>query len=229
MKNIVNYRVFIIVLLIMAYACKKENQKYSCDENINEWVIQNKSTIDTLTRGYFITLPIDYQVAAFNYLSHSQKVELWQSKLALLLNQSYYNELAKSSIRDLQELVCVDLYNGTVSISDGDIWSIMDMSGLDSLTMIIDFSTLFTYDELEYYVDNYEQIHNDWFGENYELRKPEPRPKCMCRWNITCGLFNHGLCEEGYDDCTPGWGCGWFFAEPCDGRCDSNPFQYNPQ
>lgn len=217
-----------VILMIIQYSCDKSIEKYSCDESINEWVIQNKSDIDTMSRAYFIKLPLDYQVAAFNYLNHSQKVDLWQSKLSLLLSQEYYNEQAKSSIRTLQSLVCEDLYNGSLNFSESIIWNIMNESGLDSISVVIDFATLFTYDELESYIENYDQIHYEWFGEDYEIRAPEPRPKCMCRWNITCGIMNHGLCEDGWENCTAtSYGCGWFGMESCGGRCDGNPFQHD--
>jgi uncharacterized CHY-type Zn-finger protein len=222
--NSIYFSITAIIILLVFYSCNKEYQKYSCDETINKWVIQNKSTLDTIGREYIITLPIDYQIAAFNYLSHSHKVDLWNSKIDLVLNQPYYNEQNRILIRQIQEFITEDLYNGMIDVPEDLIWCLMYESGIDSANIFIDFATLFTYEEFEYYVANYEEIMYEWFGENYEIRAAPP--KCMCNWNVTCSMMGHGTCEEGYQNCAAtSWGCGYLWSSPCEGRCDNNPFQ----
>lgn len=66
-------------------SCKKEaGLKYSCDENIHQFVSQHLDTWEGIALEGINMYGIDTQRAIFNAISDENKAELWREKIAYI-------------------------------------------------------------------------------------------------------------------------------------------------
>lgn len=231
-----NNNIFILlaVLAVATTSCRKETEKkvYSCDEELNSWIHQYKSSLDSISREQLVTLPVSYQIPIYLSLSSERKAEIWKSKIDKILSEpSSYSTQSIMEINQFKTLLDSDFFdpesNDSLLIIDF-INGIFANSTIDTLSVVIDFASLFTYDEALQFISRQDSIDFSWLPGDLQINAPGgPKPDCICRWNLTCGFLNHGHCKKNSDDCKVVAGCGWFLQENCTGRCSEDPFNIN--
>ena len=71
--------ILIIVLTASILSCTEE-KVYSCNEDVNEWVISNLSSVKEMSRTDWIKLDDIQKQAVYNAFSPEQKVKFWEEK-----------------------------------------------------------------------------------------------------------------------------------------------------
>lgn len=105
---------------------------------------------------------------------------------------------------------------------------------MDTADYIINFCTISTAEEIEYYINNFESIDYSWlpnhkFVTGQVESKAAELPDCYCRWNQYCDGFwpddecRHGRCS------TVSTGCGFLNLMSCKGLCPFLESQKPPQ
>jgi hypothetical protein len=223
-----------IIAVFFTYTCQKEPEKevYSCDEELNSWIHQYKSSLDSISREQIVTLPVSYQVPIYLALSPERKAQVWNSKIEKILAEPHsYSTQSIADINQLKTQLDEDFFdpqsNDSLLIVTF-INGIFANSSVDTLSVVIDFASLFTYDEALQFISRQDSIDFSWLPGDLQINAPGgPNPNCICRWNLTCGFLNHGHCKKNSDDCKVVAGCGWFLQENCTGRCSEDPFNIN--
>ncbi|MBQ9163992.1 MAG: bacteriocin fulvocin C-related protein [Bacteroidaceae bacterium] len=65
---------------LLLISCSQDDEIYSCDEDIDKWVKENKSFIQTLNRSQWYELSYDVLHASYIAFTQSQKIEFWKEK-----------------------------------------------------------------------------------------------------------------------------------------------------
>ena len=70
-----------LALPFVASSCTQEEEMYSCNPEVDNWVKENKDLIRRMTRSQWCEL--DYQVSTASYtaFTQSQKIDFWMEKL----------------------------------------------------------------------------------------------------------------------------------------------------
>lgn len=230
MKNIVY---FIAIFIIAASCNKSEQQTYSCNKDLNDWVTTHKDGVADITRDQFVTLPTTYQKAVFKSFTKEKKTSLWHEKLDILLESDYYNEDFKRKIEELKTFVEPDIYDFDIGEKPDDyildyldVWE-QDVLGIyepDTVIFSINFTTLMTLEEFDYYIDNYDTFDYSWLEGGDEIEAPDRLPggdgTCTCIYDIFCSIFMDVDCTEGLNGCSASWDCGVAGGSECTGQCD---------
>ena len=231
MKNIFY---FFLVFIIASSCNKKEQPNYSCNKDLNDWVTTYKDGVADITREQFVTLPIAYQRAVFVSFTKEKKANFWHEKLDILLGSDYFNEDFKSKIDELKSFVEPDIYDFDTGEKPDDYildyldgWE-QDVLGIyetDTVMFSINFTTLMTTDEFDYYIENYDTFDYSWLVGGDEIEGPESRPgggdgSCTCIYSIWCSIFMNVSCVDGLNGCTSAWNCGVAGGSECTGQCD---------
>lgn len=229
--------IYLITLLVIFTSCEKEQNDYSCNENVNNWVTKYKSDIVNLTRTQITSLPINYQRGILRSLSPNRKAELWQEKLTILLENNSYNPEYRNRIIDLLSFVKAENYNFKFGEKPNEEvlqfieeWEkdILLNFEQDIVLFQIQFCSLYTIEEYNFYSENHENIDYSWLKGSSEIiqlnqynnRSPgggSSNGTCSCSYSISCGLFTD--CESG--GCSASWDCGVSGSSKCDGICDN--------
>lgn len=69
------------LFLLVIVSCTQDNEVYSCNQEINNWVKENKTYIQTLTRSQWCELRPSVSRPAYIAFTPSQKVRFWKEKI----------------------------------------------------------------------------------------------------------------------------------------------------
>lgn len=102
MKQILSTLALVLFILI---SCNQEEEiLYSCNNEINEWVINNKTAIQQMNRHDLLKLSKSKMRAAYNAFTPEQKIKFWESSIddALKLN---WSEEEKAHIQKVRQFI----------------------------------------------------------------------------------------------------------------------------
>ncbi|HEY9114685.1 MAG TPA: bacteriocin fulvocin C-related protein [Bacteroidales bacterium] len=231
-KTVIFFWVFVLFMFFFQ-SCKKEN-KYSCSQDINDWVTTYKSGFADITREQLASLPIGYQIAVYRSFSSLKKYEIWNEKLNLVKTQEW-DELMQNKINELDNVLKPEIFTNddgsnqkeiVLTILDNWQTSVLGELRMDSLDYFISFYTIMTEDEISMLVNNPEAIDYSWLKGGDEITM-EPGPggggahDCVCSWSMGCSIFMNSACDETIT-CNQVDGCGFFFLYKCKGMCEEN-------
>ena len=93
MKKIKFKNYYLLILLItLSFSSCSEETCYSCDDTLNEWVIENKTLIESFNRSELIQLELNKQKAAYRVLSSEKRKEIWLDKILYVKENQLSNE-----------------------------------------------------------------------------------------------------------------------------------------
>jgi len=221
MKKLI-YLFGLSMVLLMSSCSQDDEMTYCCNEEINNFIVENLGEIQKMTRGEWLNSAEEMKAPIFGAFSSEQKIEFWREKLTetLLLD---WNDLEAEHIRKLLEFV---------ENPDNFIYFNVHESKSEEE---IEYFEIFMYKWTEYAYDvlnwNKQQIGAiiasgnrliDTKGRllvnNVKRVKSVSENKCNC--NITViGDFCSGsaTCED--TDCEEVPYCGIFLLQMCNGEC----------
>lgn len=214
MKNLLSFVILFLSLMTVISSCKKDpTPNYSCDPEINKFVIAHKGAWDTLTRSELARYdPYAVQVAIYRSLSPKRKAEMWIEKLDSVLLDSWTQE-QDSAIKHWKNSIdsCFfhpDSLGSSVRKAEEWLYDALNDLNIDSSIVWSNFCNLAT-------VYDWTVAAPPGGGNDND---------CRCRWDWMCYALNFGECVDDLNDCEHTTeGCGWFNIQNCTGLCDEEP------
>ena len=209
---------FMLVLttLVLTSCSKEDNILYSCNEDINEWVIKNKEMINKMNRSDLLKMNTAQMRAAYRAFTQKQKIQYWESSLeeSMLLD---WSEAEVLHIKKVKEFI-----KSHTHFFRGEP---LEEEELDELE-------IFFYQWLEYAKENFGWTNKTGIaiaGTGYSLKNKEgdvnistlsftSSSSCDCNDGVLSDFCIGGICGkikclETYD------GCGWLQLQKCNGAC----------
>lgn len=213
-KEILKLMAVVVLIMGTLASCKKESGlKYSCDENIHQFVSQHMETWEGITLEGINAYGIDTQRAIFNAISDENKAELWREKIAYIKATETLSPDLEAHLNTLKDMITPDIYSDSM-LADAVVLYVNDhvKSLIANDTLITYYLyTLFTYEPFGEFMNNF-----------YErLAGGVAATKCEC---ASGGGIILGDCI-GSTKCTKGGceevrgGCGAVWLGTCNGLC----------
>ncbi len=220
----------ILLLFVFSLAflgCKKDAVKYSCNEEVHKWTVENLKSLEGLSRAELAALPFAYQRAALRSFSPEKKSEIWNEKLDIVLTQQWDDD-ELLLIQEMKSNLKPNLFTHSNILQTQvyfDDWSdrMFNETNMDTLTFVQSFFYIGTLEEIEllrYPPDKGEVSEN--LGENGQ-RVPDPpgsvwSEDCDCAWDTSCYFISMGTCDNENCNATDS-GCKLFGMYKCEHRC----------
>ena len=67
-------------LSFVLFSCSQDEEVYSCNQEVNDWVKQHKSYIQSLNRSQWHELNISVAKPSYSAFTPSQKIAFWKDK-----------------------------------------------------------------------------------------------------------------------------------------------------
>ena len=212
-----------IVLTGLCLASCQQTLEYSCNEELNDWVLDNMEDIHILSRSQWKELELEYQIPAYRAFMSKQKQNFWIQKLEEV-SALDWNEKEKNHLKVLYDYIKDNQY-----IFESNFWQ--------NETAFIEF------DKFQYEWISYAKSELTWDtnligaiaangnklkNKTGELDIPIERLtiyKRSIESGGTCSCCSHsdwcssGFCEETNRCDYVHTGCGMLMMYECDGLC----------
>ena len=103
MKQIIIY-VCALFASLTFFSCSQDEEIYSCDKGINDWVKENLIDIQQMDRNDWLQLDEKYKTGAFIAFEPKQKQEFWLQKIQEVLTFDW-NETEKEHLELLYQII----------------------------------------------------------------------------------------------------------------------------
>ncbi len=214
-----------MITTMLFIKCQKSELVYSCDPEINRWVINNKQGVSKITRNELITYELEYQKAIYSSLEPSERFIIWIDKFHDLKNLDWTHE----------ELLHLQLFEDNMKVE----WF---SNRVDRQKTVNDEFEFFTNSWIDYAINNLawsqslaysilvrldlpvkdnalvETTENNLYGSGKESGQGNCRCDTSDDWcDGILGSPDIADCKVG--GCRPGSGCGTLWLGDCDGKC----------
>lgn len=195
-------------------SCKKEaGLKYSCDENIHQFVSLHLEAWEGITLEGINAYGIDTQRAIFNAISDENKAELWREKIAYIRATETLSPDLEGHLDILKDMITPDMYadsmlaNAVISYVTDDINPLIVNDTLVTYYLY----TLFTYEPFGEFMNN--------FFERLAGGVAATKCECASGGGIIFGdCIGSTKCSKGGCEEVRGF-CGAAWLGKCDGLC----------
>ena len=209
--------IFLVVIFSIA-SCGKE-EMFSCDPEINDWVVKNKVEYADVSRDELAKLDYDKQIGLFASFSPEQKVKIFQSKFQYLMGLETLSDIEKEYLTRIFSELTINLYfpkaNTDKFIDIFDKWNyeVIDKLGWEKVDVFRYTHTWLTDEE-------FEQWYWQWHEVKSSPRLKSTRAEKSCDCYASSGCPGTQSCEKKYGCIQSNVKCGPFISIPCDGYCD---------
>lgn len=198
-----------MLLLLFMNNCKESEEIcYSCDPDINSWVIQNKEEIKNFDRIKIATFSHSYQKAIIGSLTPHGKKVLWQEKINHIMNLDLPEEELSYLKWYSEEFKKIDYSLGTSKELEKSFYE-RTIKGMKKFgwTRSFVYQTFFVLQDVD--------LTNT---AESKIQQNDEGTECNCMYDLGCGW--NGSCDE-RDDCNSmsDDDCGFFGGSDCEGNC----------
>jgi hypothetical protein len=201
--------------IITLSSCEKE-QNYSCDPEIDKWVKNNLSTIDTINRIELIQKNLSYQKAIFRASSKEQKAKFWYDKLGEVMQLRWSTEELEH-IEFLRMSISADWFDEKIKEDTSSYLKIK--SFLNDWVNKGQVTFGWSKEQCIGMICRLEKL-KDMKGnldiESKVLAEPDVSPCGCSQESDWCGMYENCVsigCKETAN------GCGTLWWHSCDGKC----------
>jgi len=206
-----------IAILFTIINCKRDTTSsptvYSCIPEVNNWVIANFNTIQSFTREDFIKLDEAKQRAAYRSLTSESKLKIWRDKLSKEILSSN-SEDERNHILSLLGMTDIKIYSDSTYrnnfVKNAQRWydEAIQKFNWSKAKITLMVSSLYLSDESD---------NTEGFLKLKSQLEINPKPDCACHRDIFCATWF--VCDHNANCNYKSSGCGWLWAEDCDGLC----------
>lgn len=211
--------IFVLAVFIFNESCTQK-EKYSCNPQLNEWIIKNKAKYASITRDELAQImSIDTQGVIYVSLPAEIKYQIWKAKFTLARDSMGLNDADRAHINTAINYFKPEYWESNESLDHYRIWAdqwasdALQNLGWDSTKLFLIAETWLMPDELQAIADRY----NNNPKVEYRPEGGENIPDCGCRYSISCQWFVES-CSDG-DGCNAAYECGISGSARCTGRC----------
>jgi len=209
-----------IFALFFASCQKEENLQYSCNPDVNQWVIENKSEYANISRVDFSQLDINNQLGLYRSFESNQKIKLWKEKLEYLTTSVKLTKTEKKYLLELYNFIKPEHFDNIESKQEfHDYAAKWEKEARATLNwgdkeIFLYTHTLMTESEFNIAIERRANKQKN----DHEISEIDTKPDCECYYSIYCGL--DGYCDEKIECVSGKGGCGIFGNSNCTGMCD---------
>lgn len=205
----------ILIFILLLFSCSKDENVYSCDKEVNDYVADNINTLKSVSLGELSTYSNELQKAIYRSFSEQKRYEVWVERLDILANDDSFNSEEQMHIHNLQNQLNTELFsfNNTTAfnlfITFFDKWKHDAELNLGwDKSMILFITSSFSL----YYSD----FINDVMVTSYALVSGG---ECNCNMSADGCPGSTIICKS--SGCSTIFGCGVLWLQNCDGFCAS--------
>lgn len=220
MKNKLHFKhfsLFIFLLFILLNSCQQYELEFSCDPEINDFIIENREELKILTVNELGAFEVPLQKAIFVSWDYKKKRSAWINKLTTILANESFSKQEKNHIQKLIDHIHLEYFKEesilTESISRhqfADEWMEYGINELGWDDQFIAYVVFRMY--TNYYQFEAELSMLKSFGT---IVTTDSEGSCNC--NTSADFCSGALCNS--NGCTTSSGCGWLWSESCNGSC----------
>jgi|GEM_PF-1421882 len=209
-----------LLVTLFAVSCKKEQPVYSCNPDLNKWILKNQARYSEYGRSDLADIrSLDSQSAIYASLSPESKYDVWMEKFQLVLNSMTLSEAERTHIQTAMDYFDESFWQSNESLDQFSTWmdawgaaAIQDL-GWDSSKLFIIAGTWLMPSEMQALADHY--LNNE------KVARPNGAadPPCECRYSVACQWFQEECAKGG---CSSTYTCGLAGTSRCKGLCVSN-------
>lgn len=214
------YYLSMVCFILSVVSCSDDETVYSCDKNVNMWVLENIEKIQTMKMEEWKALPSSKKRAAYGALKKEQRINFWNRKFdnVLTLNWSLEEQKhilkARNFVMEHQDYFSgKDLTDEQQNIVDLFCYEWSEIAqnkyGWSKDTIIAIIASLDDMNEDKRLTRS--GIIDDPFDQNYT----DSNCNCNKKYDF-CGMTS--VCVD--ERCTATPYCGWFLLSQCNGRCE---------
>lgn len=213
MKRLV---IFELILLFL-FSCQKSELEFSCDPNINKFIIDNREKLSTMTIQELGSYDLQVQKAIFTSWDYRKKRSAWVDKLMYIKVNIPFNEIERSHIQILIDHINEDYFlkENLDRISEfrfqfASQWISYAINNLGWSNQFIAFMAYRLYTDQS-------QLESELSSLKSISTTNSTNSEGDCNCNVSYDFCGDTNCQSG--GCSITSGCGWLWTMPCDGRC----------
>lgn len=219
-----NSLAFCLMLFMGAFlSCSKtQDECYSCNEKIDSFVKSNQKSLKKLDLFGFLSYEKEIQKATYRMLPADRKQQLWLSKYeSLLFGTSKFSKDELAAIQKLHDFVSANSFQDSTESHKDKIHAFGN-------NWIMETQAKFGWDVMryKYLLLSLDTDEGSFIANNTSTPQLMDSNEAFCKCNEKNGGILIKDCLDGYD-CTSSEecakkpdGCGYFWADPCDGDCE---------
>lgn len=89
------FNLFLLTCLVFGFLSCQEEEIYSCNEGVNNWIKENLKEVRTMTRSEWQNLDENVKRGCFVAFTQQQKIDFWKDKFNEALTLEWTNEEAE--------------------------------------------------------------------------------------------------------------------------------------
>lgn len=237
MKKLHYYFMFSMMLF---FSCQQEENIYSCDSEINDYIKSNISEIQVMSRAEFLKIEKDLQPSIFSAFTVKQKQQIWLDKYKDALKLNWTNKEREHIISLIQYIQNNRIYFENPKKYEDEIsifaykWrqyaeNVLMWDNNTIYNMVYDPGSLTKDSQNKLIIVKENNISEKTditiFTKKLKTREentpPPPTIKCSCNEKANdCGTTGLMTCRKW--NCIAVYGCGFLFQAVCDGGCYRN-------
>lgn len=209
---------YLSLLLISLFSCQQTEFEFSCDPAINEFVLNNKQELSTLTVNELTSYELPLQKAVFRSWGYEKKREAWIKKLTMILNNNSFSEAESLHIKKLIAHINHSYFNEENISKEKEVREHFASKWLQYAQQELDWSDEFiAFMVYRLYINQY-QFDSEFYSiqsANQLANSNSESQACNC--NTSSDFCSGTPCSS--NGCSSTSGCGWLWTETCNGSC----------
>lgn len=197
-------------------SCQKEEKKYSCNEEANQYASINLNVNQSISRENLAKLDYEYQFAVFESLTPENKHRIFKEKVDYILSHKSFNSQETAALNQLKELTPSIIYgNGGEPAEVIKQWK-QDAKinlGWSDQYIFENVGTWLTAEELQIMAGVYTSSN--------------AKGSCTCQSDWAC-LWSGSGCNYKAGCNVTETGCGILGGAKCKGNCGNAPLSDGP-
>lgn len=224
------------IFILSGYLISCDSDTYSCDPLANDWVKENLTEVQTMTRSSWLKLNERESVKKAAYVAFYPEIKrkFWADKIIEVMNDFSWNEKEKDHLSLLLDYVNkTDIFNRKEVPEDFELfvykWNEYAIDELKWTRKLI-YAITANGDRLLSKSGDTASISEEEFDNKIRMKtnyEDSEYPNCSCsQLSDWCDIFGEIppsviSCNSYHYHCTQVSGCGTFWQFTCDGICKS--------
>ena len=208
----------IVLLTIVLYSCQQTELEYSCDPELNKFVLENKVEFSQIAVSELATYDVALQRAIFRSWDAEKKRSAWLAKLYQVLGSISFSKAESDHIQKLIDHLDVGYFINENIQKNLEIRTKFANEWLNYASKDLGWSEEFISFLVYRLYTNQSQLDaelNVFKSITTQTTTNSESGSCNC--NTSADFCSGSACRS--NGCSTGSGCGWMWSSPCNGNC----------
>ena len=209
---------FFFFAAISLFACEDSNLDFSCNPDINRYIVKNFDELSQLCPSEIFKNGIPLQRAIFNTWTPDKKREVWHTKLHNLLENHRFSNAERCHVQLLLDHIDKDYFRDLSLKSKSQERSLFAQDWISFAANELGWDNIFIAFMVFRLYDNPAQLDEEL--SNIASLKTSTNifsESNSCSCSSSADFCGSAFCNSG--NCNDVQGCGWLWSMTCDGLC----------